>query len=160
MQKKTQKKIIIISSLLIYIISFTQNAISANGYDGIKYYSSLATFLSGGFGVFGGAFYEWLIWLANPIFFIAIYLFLKDKKKSKILSFLAVTIGLIFTQWKEILANEGGTKIPIVSLDIGYWLWIISFVIFYIGTLFYFSTGKAELKKINTKHNTVSYEKH
>jgi hypothetical protein len=147
MQKITQKKIIIISSLLIFIISFTQNAISANGYNGIEYYSSLATFLSGGFGVLGGAFYEWLIWLANPIFFVAIYLFVKDKKKSKNLSLLAVIIGLIFTQWKEILANEGGTKIPIVSLDIGYWLWIISFVIFYIGTLIYFYKGKAELKK-------------
>ena len=69
-----------------------------------------------------------------------------DKKKSKTLSLLALIIGLIFTQWKEILANEGGTKTPIVSLDIGYWLWIISFGFLYIGTLIYFSTGKAELK--------------
>ena len=131
----------------MFIISFTQNAIIANGYDGIKDYSSLATFLSGGFAVLGGAFYEWLIWLANPIFFVAIYLFVKDKKKSKNLSLLAVLIGLIFTQWQEILVNEGGTKIPIVSLDVGYWMWILSFMIFYIGTIIYFYKGKAELKK-------------
>ncbi len=154
MLKKNQKRIIIISSLLLFIISLSQNAIKVNDFDGIKHYSSLSTFLSGGFAFLGGAFYEWLIWLANPIFFVAIYLFLKDKKKSKNLSLLAVIIGLIFTQWKEILANESGRKVPIISLEFGYWLWIASMVVFSIGIFIYFSSNKNDLKK-STKYNTV-----
>jgi len=68
MKKKYQKRIIIISSLLVFVLSLTQNAMKMNEIDGVKYFSAISTLVSGGFGILGGAFYEWLIWLANPIF--------------------------------------------------------------------------------------------
>lgn len=89
---------------------------------------------------------EWLIWLANPIFFISIILLIKNNKNSIYLSLLAIIIGLIFTQWEEILANEGGRKLQIISLDLGYWLWIVSMVVFSLGTFIHFSCDKNDLK--------------
>ena len=146
MQKNTQKKSLIILSLLIFIISLSKTAFSTNGYNGIRNAPSIAIFVNGSLAVLGGGFHEWLIWLANPIYFTAIYFFIKDKKKSKHLILIALIIGLSFTQWKEILGDAAGNINPIVSLEIGYWLWIISMVIFYIGTIIYFSKSKSELK--------------
>ena len=147
MRKKNKKRVIIISSILLFIISLTQNAIKVNDFDGINYYPSIVTFLNGGLAILGGAFNEWLIWLANPIFFIAIYQLTQDRKNSRYLSLLAVIIGLIYTQFGEILANEGGRKVPIISLELGYWLWITSMLVFSLGTFIYFSSNKNDLKE-------------
>ncbi|CAL2103842.1 conserved membrane protein of unknown function [Tenacibaculum sp. 190130A14a] len=136
--KKNKRIIVIVISLLLYMFSFSQNSIVVNGQGGYKYFSSVSTFLSGAFGVLGGAFHEWLIWLTNPIYFITIYLFTKENKKSKILSLLIVMISLVFTQWKQILINEGGTKASIAYLDVGYWLWVSSFFILSTGIFMYF----------------------
>jgi len=152
MKKKKIKIIIIILSLLIFILSLSQNAMKTSEVDGIKYFSSISTFVSGGFGILGGAFYEWLIWLANPVFFVAIILLIKEKKKSIYLGIIAIITGLYFTTWEEILANEGGRKVPIISLELGYWLWIISMIVFTIGAIIYFSAYKKDSSRLNIKN--------
>jgi hypothetical protein len=70
MKQSLLKTLTITISLAFYIYSFTFEAFSYN--QGIHTMSSLDAF-NGSIAVLGGGTHEWLIWLANPLCFTAIY---------------------------------------------------------------------------------------
>lgn len=125
-------KIYVIVSLAIFTVSLTQTAISSSEFED-KTLSGIATLVMGGLSVLGGGILEWLIWLANPLYFFSLYLFLKSKNKAKMYSLLSTTIALSFVTWNKILVSESGKLGNIDSLGLGYWLWVSSLAILTIG---------------------------
>ncbi|MBL0065623.1 MAG: hypothetical protein IPP38_11555 [Bacteroidetes bacterium] len=92
----------------------------------------------GGLAILGGGLLEWLIWLANPVYIFALIFFYKSNKTSKLVSIIATILALSFTTWKEILAAENGRTATIESLNLGYWLWVLSLTLLSIRTIYYF----------------------
>lgn len=129
---------IVIISIAVFITSLTQTAITYYDFEAQKTHSSISLFLMGGLSILGGGLWEWLIWLANPIYFLAVIFFLKSNKTSRIASISATILALSFTTWNEILVAENGRTATIKSLNSGYWLWLLSFILLSIGTMYYF----------------------
>jgi hypothetical protein len=137
----------LIGSGIIFLVSLTQPALTYQDFDGPKTHSSVSLLFMGGLAILGGGFLEWLVWFANPLYFIGLLLFYRSNKTSSSFSLLATILALSFTAWDEILAAENGRLAAIVSLNIGYWLWIGSLTVLTIGTLYHF----IQLKKIEDK---------
>ena len=125
-------------SLTVFIVSLTQTALTYNDFDGQKIHSSLSLLFMGGLAILGGGLLEWFIWLANPLYVLALIFFFKSNKTSRVVSIVATFLALSFTTWKEILAAENGRTATIESLNLGYWLWVLSLTILSIGTIYYF----------------------
>ncbi len=68
-----------------------------------------------------------LIWLANPLFFISLFIlifFSKKRKAALFLSLIAFLLAISFTQVEEIIKNEAGFTGKITGYLTGYWLWV------------------------------------
>jgi hypothetical protein len=128
------QKIVIILSLTGLIISLTQPAFYIGRIDYDAYANSTVLFFLGWTGIFSGSL-ESLIWLANPVYFIALYLFIKDNKLSLIMSGAATFLALLFATFPTILTSESGARSKITSFELGYKLWVTSFLILFIGTI-------------------------
>jgi hypothetical protein len=129
---------VLIISLAVFIISLTQTALTYNDFDGQKTYSSISLLFMGGLAILGGGLLEWFIWLANPLYFLALIFFFKSKEISKKISIVATCLALTFATWKEILTAENGRTSTIETLNCGYWLWTLSLAILTIGIFYYF----------------------
>lgn len=72
-----------------------------------------------------------LIWLANPLFLLSLFLFLFSKKPKLALvsSTSASILASSFTQIDEIIKNEGGFTGQITEYLLGYWLWITAIIL-------------------------------
>ena len=92
----------------------------------------LIALLFGWMNIFGVG----ISWTANPLLLISWrILFIGKWKLSFIFSLLALLFSLIFLLFNEIIANEGGSKSKIIAYDMGYWLWLSSCGINFIGNL-------------------------
>jgi uncharacterized membrane protein len=145
MEPKKIKTFTIILSLTTFIISLTQNAVTID-YLGIKSVPALDYFLMGSTAFLGGGLLEEIIWFANPLSLLAIALLAKNERSAISTSVIALILSLAFSTWKEILGAESGTMAKIISLDLGYYLWLLSIALLTIGTLMYF---KIENKDTN-----------
>jgi hypothetical protein len=134
----TTKKYIVLISLFLFIASLTQTAITYHDYDGQKTHDGGSLFLVGGIVILGGGLMEWFVWLANPLYLVALILLFRSKKLSRIFSVAAMLLATYFTTFKEILAAEDGRMATIEALNIGYWLWMLSMAILTIGAFYYF----------------------
>lgn len=132
------KTYVLLISLTVFIVSLTQTALTYNDFDGQKMHSSISLLFMGGLAILGGGLLEWFIWLANPLYILALIFFFKSNKTSKKFSITATILALSFITWKEILAAENGRTATIESLNLGYWLWVLSLTILSIGTVYYF----------------------
>lgn len=92
----------------------------------------------GGLAILGGGTAEWMVWLANPLYIVAVILLLCSKKSGKKFSVAAAILALWFTTWKEILVAENGRTALIRHLNAGYWLWVLSIIVLSAGTRYYF----------------------
>lgn len=135
---KAIKKYTLLISLLVFIISLTQTAITYHDYDGQKTHDGGSLFLVGGIVILGGGLKEWFVWLANPLYLIALILFFRSKRLSRIFSTVSFLLALYFITFKEILAAEDGRMAQIQSLNTGYWLWVASMAILTIEAFYYF----------------------
>ena len=136
-KKSKVKLIFILLSLSIYLISLTQKALTYQGLDGLLTYPSIAVVISGALAILGGGLAEWLVWLANPLYFLSL-LFVNSPKNSKFLSMIALLLSISFSLWNEVLVSENGRQARIISLEPGYFLWVASICIFVIGQNFFF----------------------
>jgi hypothetical protein len=143
MKSKNIKIITIVLSLLIFGISLSQNAVIVN-YDEIKAVSSLEYFFMGSTAFIGGGLLEQIIWLANPLCFFAIRFLIKNDDRAITLSVIALVLAISFSFWNEILGAESGAMAKIISLELGYYLWVLSILILTIGILINY---KATLKE-------------
>lgn len=132
----TEKNInitLIILSAIIFIISLSQKAYGIDGDDGSKG-NGLLCFLLGAFGfTMGGAA---LTWLANPLLFASWIIPLEKLNVKLLLSFAAVIISISFLFFSEIIKDEAGHYGKITSYKTGYWLWVLSTVIYFIGLVY------------------------
>lgn len=65
------KTYVLLISLVVFIVSLTQTALTYNDIDGQKTHSSISLLFMGGLAILGGGLSEWFIWLANPLYFLA-----------------------------------------------------------------------------------------
>ncbi len=79
---KRIKAITISISLILFIIALTQPSVVINDFDGKHIMLGYEYFIMGGLAILGGGLFEWLTWLANPLYFIAVILFIRNRKKS------------------------------------------------------------------------------
>jgi hypothetical protein len=125
---------IIAVSITLFAVALTQKCYCTTASCG----DSLAVLLSGAIGfVFGGAA---LTWLANPLLIISWFINSKKPKLSIILSLFAVLLALSFLLFKRIISDEAGNYSQIVSYQLGYWLWLSSSAVMFLGSTasFYF----------------------
>ena len=135
---------IIIFSLLVFLLSLTQTALTYNDFNGTGSYSSISLFAIGGVSILGGALPEWLTWMANPIYIVAVFLFAFKKKAAIVLSTIATLIAFSFLFWNDILVSENGRTVPIISVKFGYICWLASMIILMTGTRIYLKKEKTE----------------
>ena len=136
-EKSIFKILLIILSLSIFATSLTFDAFSYE-YQGVKIISSLSCFLMGSIAILGGGLLEWLIWLANPLCLISIFLLIMDKPVATKFNLVAVVLAISFYSWNSILAAESGTSGKILSVKYGYFIWLTSITTLTIGTYWYF----------------------
>lgn len=136
------KIFLIIICLATLAISLTQVAFVNEGSEGIVSEKGWSYFFMGSIVIIGGGTFEWLIWLANPISLYAIILLLKNKKSTIKFSLTAFLIALSFTTWQKILISESGKNGKIISLELGYYLWLSSIFLLLIGSIYHLKTSK------------------
>ena len=131
------KMLIIGISLCFLIASFTKPIIytATDGSDSF-YSSSILVFFLGWLGFLGG-FTEFIFWLANPLYFLALYLFVTNRKGGLFVSIIASMIAISFSFKSTIKKDEGGGRIAIHSFGEGYIFWLTAILILTIGILGY-----------------------
>lgn len=128
MNTKTIKITTLSFSIGLLIIALTQKCYCTTSLCG----DSIAVFLFGIFGVFfGGAA---LCWLANPLLILS-WILIKNNKVSFILSILSVLIAISFMLFDEIIDDEAGHYRKIIGYELGYWLWLCSNAVMFLGNL-------------------------
>jgi len=126
MMRQLKNELILIS-LLIFIISLFFDAFKVEDMGKIKNYSSFEVFLIGPISFLGGGIFEFFIWTANIWFLISLFTVFRKKYLISVISgLIAFLIAGTFIFYKEILAAENGRMAEIISLNMGYFLWVTS----------------------------------
>ncbi|WP_312765388.1 hypothetical protein [Epilithonimonas sp.] len=136
--KKTKniKTVLILLSIIVFIVSLFQPAFFIDRIDSDAYSNSLFLFALGWMSFLGGGFIPFIIWLANPIFLISIFLINKSLKAGILMSLISILLAIIFANLNSILISESGSTSKITELGLGFYLWLSSFVILFISSLF------------------------
>jgi hypothetical protein len=130
-------KITIGLSLSLFLISLTQPAFYIDRKEDPNAYSdSLTLFLLGWMSFLGGGFIPFVIWLANPFYFVSIFLTIRSKPTGLYYSLTATLLAFIFSQLDTIMTSESGSSSVITSRGLGFKLWFISFIILTIGLIY------------------------
>ena len=101
--------------------------------------------LTGWFGIYEG---EWstIFWLANPILYVAWFLFKLKPVLALEIGGLAFAVALSFLCCDEIMISESGKHANISKYAIGYWTWMLSMAIFFFRNLYlYFKNKQSKL---------------
>ena len=141
------RKIILILSIVIFLISLTQPAYYIDRTDYDAYSNSFLLLIIGWTSLFGGlgGLALLLVWFANPFIFLSWILSSKNIKTSIIFGALASILSLSFLLFTEVISSEAPTYSAITEYKLGYWLWITSICFFTIGMIFISSQNR--LKK-------------
>ena len=123
-------------SFIIYIGSFALPVFTMADYDGSRTTNGVEAFFMGATAILGGGLLEWLTWLANPLFFLSIVLKRRQKKNAILIGWVATFVALSFSFWTEVLAAESGRTAPIENKGVGYFLWVVSMVVWTLGISF------------------------
>lgn len=124
----------IISSILIFGLSLTQNAYTTDFAGGTKTTSRLAL-LTGWLGIIGFQ-AVCLSWLANPLLIVTWILQRNQSKYALYTSILALILMISFLFFKKIMVNEAGHYGNIISYHLGYGLWLTSGILMVIASIF------------------------
>lgn len=134
---KRARLIFILLSVSIFIFSLFRDCYLVDGKETVGSIGLIALL----FGIFNAS-QSFVIWFANPIYFLSLVLFYKDKKISRVTSFLSVLLGLLFLILNKVLINEGGTVGQVEEYLSGYWFWITSFIVLLFGSVVNFLDKK------------------
>jgi ABC-type enterochelin transport system permease subunit len=121
------RNILLVLSIGLYIASLTQPAYCTNA----ECADSAAVAFAGSLGFFlsmAGA-----TWLANPLLVASWIVVHKNPLGSLITSLLATALSLSFLCFNTIVDNESGTPSNIAGVKAGYWLWVTSIAVMFIG---------------------------
>ena len=145
-------------SAILFIISLTQYVVTMD-YDITESVSSWQYLTIGSVAIFGGSVFEWLIWIANPLYIFSIILFIKNYKLSMITAFLASFLAVIFSTWEEIRVDEKGFTAKIIHFELGYYLWVSSILVLTSGIFIYFRhRSKKKIHHSKIHHHKISTE--
>jgi hypothetical protein len=136
------KKIILIISILIFIVSLTQPSYYIDRKDYDAWSNSFLLLIFGWIGAMGGG--SGLIWLANPFILISWILSTKNIKTSIIFSIIASILSLSFLLFEMVISSEAPTYSIITEYKLGYWLWTTSMCFFTIGMIFIYAKNKSK----------------
>ncbi|PIQ20781.1 MAG: hypothetical protein COW65_12995 [Cytophagales bacterium CG18_big_fil_WC_8_21_14_2_50_42_9] len=132
-------QIVLAISLIVYLCSLFKSGITYLDVtrEGSFYgsYTSLELLLYGGIGILGGGLLEGVIRLANPFYYYSIYLLILGKNEAIKFLVFSCLLALSFRAWNEILVPESGRNAEIISFQLGYYLWLGSFIILLLGIL-------------------------
>ncbi len=110
------QKIVLSCSLLLYILSFCFTAYTTSYHNELQSTPGGAAFFMGGLAIVGGGLFEFVFWLANPLYLLSI-IFMKSKKsRARVLSALAMVLAFSFLFTNTVLGDEGGGLASIESL--------------------------------------------
>ena len=114
--------IAIIASLALYIASLGMPALEFANHEPVKGY---VTLLWGWWGLLMRDF----PWLANPIYFLALFVVLAgDKKAGQVLSVLAFGVGML-SLWTREWSFDESQSTPIRNLGSAFYCWMASFLV-------------------------------
>lgn len=147
MKNSRLKTIIVFLSLLVFILSLTQNAYCTS-----ECASGLLAFLTGWLGMMvelgdlissvlekdtplNSELGSSLTWLANPFYFASLFFFSISGRTGIIFSIITLLIMASFPMFSKVLINEAGHYGTIKDLGTGYYLWLGSAVILFFGGL-------------------------
>lgn len=142
MSKKV-KILLIASSLILFTIVLFNNCYSTDGKDDTVGSIGLIAFLLG----WMNASETFIVWFANPLFFLALILLFLHKTAALITASIAFILALSFQLFDEVLINEGGTVGKIDALAIGYWLWLASIGLLLLTAIINYNTADKIVKQ-------------
>lgn len=120
----------VILSFLLFIISLTQPAFYIDRPENPKAWAdSWLLLLLGWTSLLGGGILNFLIWLANPLYFISAAFLFRGNKFSFVFGLTACILAFSFSRLDSILTSESGHHEKIKSLELGYYLWFSSFAL-------------------------------
>jgi hypothetical protein len=121
-------------SVLLFVICLPLTSVTAfrNSINEVVKYPSFYILISGIIS-FMFDLPQWLIWLANPLYFLSIYLLKKGNSKSIYVSIISTLLAFSFLTFTGITITGSGRIDKIISLNWGYWIWVLSLSILTIG---------------------------
>jgi hypothetical protein len=131
-QRDNIAKVFLLISIIVFIISLTQNTYCTSSKNSSDDLSGWFVLLIGIIGVFAGG--ACLSWLANP-FILVSWIIVKKTKYSFAFSLLAVICSSSFLLFDKIVVDEAGHYANITHYNIGYWLWLSSMIVMLIGNV-------------------------
>lgn len=127
------KKPFLIISILLYLISLTQDAFYVDNINHDAWSNSLVLLLVGWIGAIMGG-YAALTWFANPLIFFSWLFFLKNVRVSFCLSLCSFILSISFLFFDNVITSEAPTFSKITSYEIGYWIWLLSILLIFLGS--------------------------
>lgn len=116
------KHIFVAIAICLFLTSFTQPAFYIDTPEKDAWSSPIAIFFMGWMGLVAGSF-SCIAWLANPLFIIAVILFLRNRKVAVLICLLAILFAASFLLVHTIIVSEAPTYARITNYKAGYWLW-------------------------------------
>ncbi len=135
LEPKTIRKI----SIVLYMLSLIPPAYCVKGDCG-DYFGGFFAIIFGPVGLLAGG--PFLTWLANPFLWVAWRFYNKNIKTALIFSTLALLVGLSFMLHDKIMINEAGNYGNITGYALGYWLWIGSMLMMFVGSILLYKQSK------------------
>ncbi len=127
-EKSRLKTSILITGLGFFVISlFNISFCTPNGCR-----TQIETLLKGWLAILTGG--AGLTWFANPLLIVSWILIAKNKKAAWLVGLFATLVSISFLKFKVVIENEAGHYNPITKIGLGYWLWLSSCVITFIGS--------------------------
>ena len=138
--------VVVLISIVLFVASLTQIAFTTQKTDDPEY-SSLFVFGLGWAGFLAGNTLAVVLWLANPLYLLAIILGFRGKHMVAFASsFTSFIMAVAFPFIEGIATSESGAGpfYPITRLNAGYWLWMSSIIVLAIANgKSYFTAKKA-----------------
>ena len=134
-------------SMVFFVLSLTQKAYCTT----TNCSDSIMVFLLGWAAIFSTG--AGICWFANPLLFGSWFLLKKNLKLSMFMGMTSALLALFFLMFSSIVDNEGAIPHPIISYNMGYWLWVCSTVTMLIGTY-------VLMYRHNVRNKTVARVRH
>lgn len=130
---------LVLVSIILFAASLTQPAFTTQKPDDPQY-SSVFVFALGWAGFLAGNLFAVVLWLANPLYLLAIISGFRGKHTiAFICSAIALIMAAIFPLIEGIATSEsgGGPFYRIASLNSGYWLWLLAIATITVGCIYH-----------------------
>ena len=126
-------RVFLAASICLFVACLPFDSFCVNGECG--QWPSYGVLLVGPIGLFSLTVGN-LIWVANPILFVAWYAcYIREKSRAWVLSIAALSIGASFLLVKDVVTNEAGIPFPVTGYRAGYWLWLASMILACVSAL-------------------------